>query len=394
MITELSKILFWLCLLIVIYTWFFYPALLYLFSRFLNNSNKNKTQSYNEDEKPIVSIIVAAFNEEKVIGRRIENLLLQDYPKDKLEIVVASDGSTDRTVEIARQYEKFGVKVLDFKENRGKASVHNDAVDVAKGQILLFTDAETTFEKDFVKNGVKWLANNRYGCGAGELEFYYKDEIGRSESIYWKIEKKMRYWEFKLGILPFASGACFFIRKELYEKIPPFGDIDNLLTLITIAKGYKIFYAKDAKAHDFAIQGSKIHFRKRLRTTMRSMGDMISYLPELFKRKKIIVLWVLFSHRIFRWLTGYFMLFLFITNVLILIPPSNLFYQLIFYLQLVFYLSVFVGWYLDNKIKISLFNSFKIFKIVYSFYLANLATIIAIIKLMKGEKISSWKNKI
>jgi len=260
---SICNTIFWSSLIILFYTWIGYPFIIYLLTKIKRKPKVPTTP----DELPSVSIIIAAYNEEKVIARRIKNLLEQDYPKEKMEIIVASDGSTDRTVGIAKQYEKFGVKVLDFKENRGKASVHNDAVDVAKGQILLFTDAETIFEKDFVKNGVKWLANNRYGCGAGELEFYYKDEIGRSESIYWKIEKKMRYWEFLLGILPFASGGCFFIRKKLYERIHSYSDIDNLLTLSTIAKGYKIFYARDAKAYDFAIQGEESYFKKRLRTT-------------------------------------------------------------------------------------------------------------------------------
>ena len=374
---SICNTIFWSSLIILFYTWIGYPFIIYLLTKIKRKPKVPTTP----DELPLVSIIIAAYNEEEVIARRIENLLKQDYPKEKMEIIVASDGSTDRTVEIAKKYEGQGVRVLDFKKNRGRAAVHNDAVDVAKGEILLFTDAETIFEKNFVKNGVKWLANNRYGCGAGEFEFYYKDDIGRSENIYWKIEKKMRYWEFWLDILPFASGGCFFIRKELYEKIPYYSDIDNLLTLSTIAKGYKIFYAKDAKAYDFAVQGEKSYFKKRVRTTLRSFGDMLNYIPVLLKKKKWVTLWVLFSHRILRWLTGFFMGILLILNSIILIS-GELLYWGFFLAQIIFYSFAIAGKY--QKLKIG--------RIFYSFLLANLASSIAIINLLTGKRISAWKN--
>ncbi len=384
---------FWATISFIVYTWLFYMLGLYLLSKIVkvfktSNYFMVETPNHLTPQLPFVSVIVAAYNEEKVIARRIENLLEQDYPKERIEIIVASDGSTDRTVEIAKKYESQGVIVLDFKTNRGKASVHNDSVDVAKGDVLLFTDAETVFEKDFIINGIKWLANSKYGCGAGELEFYYKDEIGKSESMYWKIEKKMRYWEFLVEILPFASGGCFFIRKELYERIPPYSDIDNVLTLKTIAKGYKIFYAKDAKASDVAVNSSASFYKKRVRTTLRSFGDMVRCLPELFKKRKFTILWVLFSHRILRWLTGFFMGVVFLVNLLLV--NKGLLYVTLFICQLVFYFFVLLGWYGEYKDRKSLI--YKCGKIAFSFLLANLASSIGIIQLLRGSRILVWKN--
>ncbi|OCC14658.1 putative glycosyl transferase [Dissulfuribacter thermophilus] len=386
-------VIYWIIASLIVYTWFIFPLGLFCLSkivRFFQPRNYIMRETCHNSvlELPSVSVIVAAYNEEKVIARRIENLLEQNYPSGKIEIIIASDGSSDKTVEIAQRYKKKGIKLLAFKENRGKASVHNDSVEVVKGEILLFTDAETIFEKDFIKNGIKWFKSNRYGCGAGEFTFYYKDEIGRSENIYWIIEKKMRYWESCLGILPFASGGCFFIRHELYEKIPSHSDIDNILTLSTVAKGYKIFYAQDAKAYDFAIQGPKNHFRKRLRTTLRSMGDMFSYLPVLIKKKKWITIWVLFSHRIFRWFTGFFMGLLLLINLILI--KFGMLYSVLFCLQFLFYFFVILGYYGETKNK-QLFV-YKIGKIVYSFLLANLASSCAIIKLLTGKRIFAWKN--
>jgi len=106
-----------------------------------------------------------------------------------LEILVASDGSSDDTVALARRFENRGVRVLDYQVNRGKASVHNDAVREAMGDILLFTDAETIFDRDFIRNGIRWFRDERYGGGSGDLTFAFRDEIGKSENIYWKMEK-------------------------------------------------------------------------------------------------------------------------------------------------------------------------------------------------------------
>ncbi|MCD6386268.1 glycosyltransferase, partial [Candidatus Sumerlaeota bacterium] len=139
------EVWFWISLTSLIYVYFGYLGFLKLIS-IVKKVRTCDTAVYN-DCLPIVSVIVAAYNEEKSIGRRVKNLLEQDYPKDKLEIIVASDGSTDRTVKIAKQFEKYGVKIgvkiLDFKQNRGRAAVQNDGVKEAKGEIIIFTDAET-----------------------------------------------------------------------------------------------------------------------------------------------------------------------------------------------------------------------------------------------------------
>ena len=149
------EVWFWISLISLIYVYFGYLGFLKLIS-IVKKVRTCDTAVYN-DCLPIVSVIVAAYNEEKSIGRRVKNLLEQDYPEKRIEIIVASDGSTDKTVEIAKQYE--GVKVLDFKENKGRAAVQNDAVKLAKGDILVFTDATTEFEKSFIKKMVKEFEN-------------------------------------------------------------------------------------------------------------------------------------------------------------------------------------------------------------------------------------------
>ena len=385
-------VLFWLFAGSLIYTWIIFPVLLAIIQK-LSSVILPEKESMADDRLPFLSIIVAAYDEEKDIAHRIQNLLEQNYPEDGYEILVASDGSKDRTVEIAKAFEAKDprVRVLDYKENRGKASVHNDTVQYAKGDILLFTDAGTWFEKDFLRQGVKWFSLPSYGCGSGNYSFKFRDDVGQSENLYWRMEKQLRLWEFKTNLLPFASGGCFFLLKKLFLPIPPHSDIDNLLTLSTLKNGYFLFYAEEAKAYDSTIESSASHYKKRVRTTLRSMGDMLSYLPLLVSAGKWRTLWVLFSHRLLRWGTGYFMLLTVIFNGFLVVFDSRLHYNIFFGLQCLFYLFVLLGWRLEATPGSKGFI-LKPMTICYSFFLANYASMVAIARLAQGKKIKVWTN--
>ncbi|RLB04932.1 MAG: hypothetical protein DRG83_03730, partial [Deltaproteobacteria bacterium] len=241
------EVWFWISLTSLIYVYFGYLGFLKLIS-IVKKVRTCDTAVYN-DCFPIVSVIVAAYNEEKSIGRRIENLLEQNYPKDKLEIIVASDGSTDRTVRIAKQF--LGVKVLDFKENRGRAAIQNDGVKIAKGEVIVFTDSETEFEKNFLRRITEYFFYEKVGCVVGNLVYRtQRTSISESEGFYWKLEKKLRRLESDLGILSTATGACMAVRKNLWKDLAPIDDSDFTTPLDVILQGYKIVYAPDAIAYD------------------------------------------------------------------------------------------------------------------------------------------------
>ena len=190
-----------ICSLLIFYTWILFPIFIYfIFKIVKNNYIKN-----NDKKCFSISVIVSAYNEEKNIRKKIENLFEQDYPKEKLEIIVASDGSTDNTASIVREYNE--IKLLDFKENRGKATINNDSVYCSSGEILFFTDSETILSKNFLKNSIKYFYNEEYGCGSGNYTFESSEIFGESESNYWKIEKLIRKAEHAIGVLPFASGG-------------------------------------------------------------------------------------------------------------------------------------------------------------------------------------------
>lgn len=379
--------LFIFSLTAVLYTWGLYPFIIFLIRLRKGNLVQVGVGFY----LPSISVVVAAYNEEKAIAARIENLLAQDYPKDKLEIIVASDGSRDRTVEIANRYPE--VKVLGFQSNRGRASVHNDAVVEATGEIVVFTDAETIFAKDFLRNAIVYFNDSAYGCGAGDFTFKPLGNMGDTEGLYWRMEKMIRRWEFHAGCLPFASGGCFLIRRDLFSPISPHSDIDNILPLRVIEVGKKVFYAQDAKAYDVTVSNSVEHYKKRVRTAQRSMTDILSMFPILWNKKRYSTLLVLVSHRLLRWLTGYFWGILLLSNIaMVLTSPGMLLGNFFLGLQVVFYLFVLLGWLDEKKVHFLPPHFRKINCAIYSFALANVAFLVAVWRVASGEKIFSYKS--
>jgi len=352
--------------------------------------NKDLSKTLKENYTPSVSIIVAAFNEERVIREKIVNLLASDYPKEKLEIIIASDGSKDNTVKIAKEYEDQGVKVLGFEQNRGRAHVHNESVKQARGEILFFSDSETSFGTDFLKNAIAYFQDEAYGCGTGDYTFIPQGNIGQTENLYWRMEKKLWMLEFQLGILPFSSGGCFLIRKALWTPVPEHLDIDNCLPHRVIQSGYKAFYAADCKAYDVTIEDGKTHYRKRVRSALKGIDGLLSEIPSLFMSGKLVAVWVLISHRLLRYFTGFFMAFAFVSNICLLNYNQPI-YKILMIGQILFYGLGFIGWLEEKEQLPKFFFALKLQRIIYSFIVANLALCVAVYQSLTGKKIFGYK---
>src|SRR5262249_12941025 len=195
------------CLAIVVYAYFGYPVLIWVASRAFGRAQRRPEVS--DDELPTLSLLIAAYNEEAEIGRRIENALELDYPADKLEIVVASDGSTDRTNDIVRRYERFGVKLFAFPKRRGKSTVLNDAIPALAGEIVMLSDANTCTHATAAHYLASWFRNPRIGVVCGRLVL--TDPLtGRNvDSLYWKYETFLKKCESRLGALLGSNGGIY-----------------------------------------------------------------------------------------------------------------------------------------------------------------------------------------
>ncbi len=288
------KLIFWISAALVIYTYVGYPALLWVV-QFLFRRSVRKAEI-----EPSVSLLIAAYNEADVIQAKVRNSLALDYPVDKLEIVIASDGSTDATTQLVRsltQSEGKGrVRFLEFPVNRGKIHCLNDAVPQLRGEIVVFSDASSMLASDSVRNLVASFADPRVGAASGVYQVLNHDAsaTGHQEDFYWKYETFLKLQEAKLGALTGAHGSLYAMRKSLYP-FPHAGTINDDFVIPTsvLKHGFRIAYEPNAVAYEEAHEMEG--FGRRVRITAGNIEQMRQAGPLLWPRP--LVLFCFLSHK-------------------------------------------------------------------------------------------------
>jgi len=214
-------------ILAVVYVYVGYPILVAICARCFG---RNRTPVVlTDDELPAISVLIAAYNEEAEIEARILNLLALDHPRVKCEILIASDGSSDRTNAIVREYADHGVRLLDFPERRGKSSVLNDAFQVVSHDIVVLSDANTQMDPGSLRSMASWFQDARIGVVCGRLVLT-DPRTGRNvDSLYWKFETFLKKAESRLGALLGSNGGIYAIRKELFQPIPANTIVDDFV---------------------------------------------------------------------------------------------------------------------------------------------------------------------
>lgn len=318
----MAKLLFWVAVGFPVYVYFGYPALLWCLQAISSifRSSANKQTAFKED-LPSVSLLVAAYNEAAVIADKIRNSLALDYPSDKLEIVVASDGSKDSTAKIAQSFagpENDGrVRVLDYEKNRGKTAALNASVPQLRGEIVAFTDASSMLAKDSIRTLVQHFRDPRIGVACGVYRLLKNDEapIGPQEGLYWKYETFIKIQEVKLGAFTGAHGALYAIRGALYP-FPPEGTINDDFTIPMriVQHGYRVAYEPGAAAYEEAHEMEG--FSRRVRITAGNI-EQLREIKRLLWPPRLFVLLCLLSHKTGRLLVPLFMLIAFAANVVL-----------------------------------------------------------------------------
>jgi biofilm PGA synthesis N-glycosyltransferase PgaC len=222
---SLFMFIYWLTFLLCLSSYLFYPLVIALAGRIFALEVKRS------DWEPEVSVLIAAYNEEKDIVRKIKNCLELDYPAEKLEILVGSDGSTDNTARLAEAHASGRIRVFDYPENRGKTVVQNDLAAASRGEILIFTDAASFLNRDALRSMARNFADPRIGAVAGRMRFVGTDENinTHSQGLYWRYEVKIRELESGLGSLIGVDGPLYAVRRDCYVPLAP-QSISDLLT--------------------------------------------------------------------------------------------------------------------------------------------------------------------
>lgn len=372
------KIIFWTATIIVVYIYFGYPVLLIILSVFKKEKRERKEITFP------VTLIISAYNEEKIIEKKIQNSLELNYPEDKLEIIIVSDGSTDNTDGIVKRYSsKFdNVRLVRVEGRTGKNIALNRALPNTSGDIIVFSDANSMYEENAIKNLVNCFSKKEISCVVGELKYVNTDSsnVSQGEGLYWKYESFMKRLESRLRLLLVGNGSIFAIRKELYPVLEPDVPNDLQIPLEIGRKGYEVIYEPKAIAIEKAAESSREEFRRKVRIINRAL---IGFL-KLHKKVKGLRLFGFISHKLLRWLAGIFLILIFLLNIFLV--GSN-FYRTIFLLELLFYGLAGIGAYFQWK-KIQC----GIFYVPFYFCLINLTALVALFEFLLGKRYSIWEK--
>lgn len=379
------EIIFWLSLLAIFYPYSGYPLLLWIFS-IIRNNPVNK-----ENITPFVSLIISAYNEEKVIARKIENSLKLDYPEDMLEIAIISDGSTDLTNDIILKYAKKDAKIRPciVSANKGKTSCLNDFVPLLKGEIILFTDANSFFDKNVIQNIVRPFADSRIGFVTGITKYFTLSGSRETEAIdlYSRIELYVKCLESKIGSCVGADGAIFAIRKKLFSPMKPYDINDFVIPMQIVKQGFRGIVEENAFCKEETSGEITGELNRQIRITARTLRAIFNYKILLNPFKHPVFSFEIFSHKLMKFITPFWMALIFVANAY-LAGIGILFYQFVMVIQTFFYLFAFVGFF---KKKDS--GEMSLFNLSHSYLMVNLAYVIGWFNYLRGETYTFWVPK-
>lgn len=379
---------FWLTILLISHSYIIYPFSLRIIALFTGKSRGPKPKL---TLLPSVSIIVSAYNEEKVIADRIENIRNLDYDFNKIELIIGSDCSTDETNSILtrKSNEYDWIKTQLYSTRRGKAIVLNELVKQARNEILVFTDANSRFEKKALQNLVAGFENVKVGGVCGRLnldESLNKFGQTNKEKLYWKYETHLKKLEGELGILIAANGGIYAVRKNLFIPFPFDKAItDDLYQTFAIhSQGHDFLFESDANASEDVSKEISTEFNRKVRFAATNFQTLSFFKNLLFKRR-IIISYALWSHKIIRWFVPLLLILLLLINFHLF--NYNQFYHITFKVQIVFYLFATVGF---------LLNLFRInippFSIIYYYIITNIALFVGLLKFITKRHSTVWDS--
>jgi len=257
------------------------------------------------EDLPSVTLVISAYNEERVIRRKIENSLNLDYPKEQLEILVVSDGSTDGTEAIVGEFKPRKVGLRACQGRQGKVSCLNRVMPDVRSELVVMSDANSMYEPGSLRRLVRHFADPRVGCVCGRLSFVNPHGVpaGKAERAYWTFEGTIKRLESSLGSLLGANGAIYAYRRNLFKPVDPLMFCDDVIPVRIAIEGYLTIYDAEARCTEEASE-ERVERRRRARHASFGLRSMISLLGQSLRRGRILLAYQCLSHRILRWAGG------------------------------------------------------------------------------------------
>lgn len=387
------KILFWFLLFIVFYAYIGYGIVLYVLVKLKRITAGTKPAVPDAAYEPEVTLFIAAYNEKDFVAEKIKNSRELDYPAEKLHMVWVTDGSDDGTPDELKKYE--GVTVHHLPQRNGKIGAMNRGMQFVKTPVVVFCDANTMLGRESIRRIVKLFSNPKVGCVSGEKRIFSKDKdaaAGAGEGLYWKYESTLKKWDAELYSVVGAAGELFAIRTELYQQVERDTLLDDFIISLRVAQqGFTIQYDPEAYAIESASANVKEELKRKIRISAGGIQSVIRLrsLLNVFKFGTLSFQYI--SHRVLRWTLAPLALLLLLPAGFALAFSEGILdfgpYSLLFWLQILFYISALLGWYLENKsIKV------KVLFVPYYFFIMNLSVFLGFKRYLKGSQSVNWER--
>lgn len=382
---------FWICLALILYAYFLYPLVLFVFYSFsqvrrdwiyLTRKGERRIPSLASEELPSISLLIAAYNEEKHLPAKLANLGQLDYPAGKLDVVFVSDGSTDRTPEILGNLKDSHIQTVLLPERKGKPTALNHAVAQARHEILVLSDATTLFHPEAIKNLVRHFSGPTIGVVCGSLQFQGTSESEQTEGVYWKYESMLRMMEARLGATLTASGAIYAIRRCCFDQLAASMVIEDFIIPMRARKlGYRVIYDPEALATEVAAPDVRAEFTRRVRLAVGSF-QALGELARVPLTGFSIVAFV--SHKLLRWIVPFLLVGLLASNAFLL---AHLTYRIAFVCQMAFYLWAGLGYALRDRLQ-----RIRFALVGYFVLTMNMAFLVGFVHFLKGREEVTWRR--
>ncbi|RYY53561.1 MAG: glycosyltransferase family 2 protein [Chitinophagaceae bacterium] len=383
------KLLFFAGILVIFYSYAGYGILLYFLLR-IKWMFSGKSKGFDSSFEPHVTLVIAAYNEEDFIRRKIENSLALEYPKGKLELLFISDGSSDRTAEIISGY--ASIRHLHVPERNGKVAAMHRAMEHIRTPYVVFSDANTLLNTASIRNIVRHYSDGKVGGVAGEKKIIQSgsgDAAEAGEGLYWRYESFLKKLDSDYYTVVGAAGELFSVKRELYEN--PGADIildDFVISLKICKKGYRVAYEPDAYAMETSSSSIAEERKRKIRISAGAFQSMVLLSPLLNIFKYGTLSFQYISHRVLRWtLCPLFLPIVLLTNIILSIYEGGWFYHTVLAGQLLFYLLAFGGKLMQGRK-----NKISFLQFPYYFFFINYSIYLGFIRYTKGKQSVLWEK--
>ena len=343
------KVLFWVCLFIVFYTYLGYGILLYLIIRIkrLVKGPQSPIPMPTDEQLPTMTLMICAYNEQDIVAEKMENTRALDYPQDKFRVMWVTDGSNDRTNELLSAYPE--VDIVFSPERRGKTAALKHGLQEVKTQYVAFTDANTMINPGALREIARLFTDKTIGCVSGEKRVAARkagEMAAEGEGLYWRYESTLKKWDYELYSTMGAAGELYAINPELYHDVPDNALLDDfMMSMLIVDEGHRIAYSPDAYAQEYG--SADIHEESKRKRRIAAGGlQSIWWLRKMLNPfRQPLVAFQYISHRVLRWsVTPVAMVVLLVANIILTLMGAGIPYKTLLILQVLFYLTALTGY--------------------------------------------------